>query len=95
VQPGDRFRSAGGKRGKKMQDFLVDAKIPRWLRPHLPLVADGEGVIWVPGLRLADAVTPTPRTARVVELTLSPAHDDRARVWELVLAFTGQAPHPA
>jgi tRNA(Ile)-lysidine synthase len=95
VQPGDRFRSAGGKRGKKMQDFLMDAKIPRWLRPHLPLVADREGVIWVPGLRLADAVTPTPRTARVVQLTLSPAHDDCARVWELVLAFTGQALHPA
>ena len=36
---------------KKLQDFLVDSKIPRWLRPHLPLVAGGGQIIWVPGLQ--------------------------------------------
>jgi tRNA(Ile)-lysidine synthase len=95
VQPGDRFRPAGGKGGKKMQDFLVDAKIPRWFRAHLPLVADRDGVIWVPGLRLAEAVTPTPRTGKVLELAISPVKADAARMWEFLLAITGQAPHPA
>lgn len=95
VQPGDRFRLAGGKGVKKMQDFLVAAKVPRWLRPHLPLVADCEGVIWVPGLRLAEAVKPTPRTLSGLELAISPVKADASRVWELLLAITGQAPHPA
>lgn len=95
VQPGDRFRPTGGKGAKKMQDFLVDAKIPRWLRPHLPLVADRQGLIWVPGLRLAEAVTPTPRTVRVLELAISPIDAGAAKVWEFLLAITGQAPHPA
>ncbi len=36
---GDRFWPQGAPGPKKLQDFLVDAKIPRWLRPHLPLVA--------------------------------------------------------
>jgi tRNA(Ile)-lysidine synthase len=95
VLPGDRLRPAGGRGGKKMQDFLVDAKIPRWLRPHLPLVADGEGVVWVPGLRLAEAVTPTPRTSNLLELAISPVNAAAAEVWEYILAFSGHAPHPA
>ncbi len=94
VQPGDRFGPAGARGAKKMQDLLVDAKIPRWLRAHLPLVADREGIIWVPGLRLAEAVTPTPRTGKVLELAISPVKADAARVWEFLLAITGQAPPP-
>jgi hypothetical protein len=78
-----------------MQDFLVDAKIPRWLRPHLPLVASGETIIWVPGLRLADSVKPAPETANILELALAPINPGAARIWELLLAFTCQAPNPA
>ena len=89
--PGDRFWPEGVKGAKKMQDFLVDAKIPRWLRPHLPLVISGESIIWVPGLRLADPVKVTPETSRVLELALSPANDRTSRVWNLLLAWTRQA----
>ena len=42
-RPGDRFWPQGAPGPKKLQDFLVDAKIPRWLRPHLPLVAARRG----------------------------------------------------
>jgi tRNA(Ile)-lysidine synthase len=89
--PGDRFWPEGAQGVKKMQDFLMDAKIPRWLRPHLPMVVGQERIIWVPGLRLADPVKPTPETSRVLELTLSPANDRAARVWTLLLAWTGKA----
>ena len=89
--PGDRFWPEGARGTKKMQDFLVDAKIPRWLRPHLPLVISGESIIWVPGLRLADPVKVTPETSRVLELALSPANDRTSRVWNLLLAWTRQA----
>jgi tRNA(Ile)-lysidine synthase len=88
VLPGDRFWPEGAKGARKMQDFLVDAKIPRWLRPHLPLVVSRDSIIWVPGLRLAEPVKLTPETKRVLELTISPANDRAARVWDLLLAWT-------
>jgi len=93
--PGDRFRPEGAQGARKMQDFLVDAKIPRWLRPYLPLVASAGNIVWVPGLRLAEPVKLTPKTLRVLELAISPANATTARVWEMLLAWTGQAPSQA
>ena len=94
VKPGDRFRPAGALVTKKMQDFLVDAKIPRWLRPHLPLVISGGEIIWVPGLRLAEPVKLSPQTSGVLELTISPVTAAAVRIWELILAFTRKAKDP-
>lgn len=91
VFPGDRFWPAGAKGSKKMQDFLVDAKIPRWLRPHMPLVTSGDEIIWVPGLRLAEPAKLTPQSSEVLELAISPANAVTAKVWELILAFTRKA----
>ena len=94
VLPGDRFWPAGAPGARKMQDFLVDAKIPRWLRPHLPLVISGEVIIWVPGLRLAEPVKLTPATSRVLEIEVSPTTATTARVWEMLLAWTRQSATP-
>jgi tRNA(Ile)-lysidine synthase len=91
VLPGDRFWPEGAKGARKMQDFLVDAKIPRWLRPYLPLVISGEVIIWVPGLRLAESVKLAPATSRVLELEVSPTTATTTRVWEMLLAWTRQA----
>jgi tRNA(Ile)-lysidine synthase len=83
-RPGDRFWPQGAPGLKKLQDFLVDAKIPRWLRPHLPLVATNQEIIWVAGLRLADPVKITPANREVVEISVSPAHPNAARIWEIL-----------
>jgi tRNA(Ile)-lysidine synthetase-like protein len=49
-RPGDRFRPAGMTGRKKLQDFLVDRKVPREKRDSLPLVVDGEDrIVWVVG----------------------------------------------
>ncbi len=55
-RPGDRFRPLGlGGRGRKLQDFLVDRKIPREMRDSLPLVVDGAGrIVWVVGQAVAE-----------------------------------------
>ena len=94
VLPGDRFWPEGAAGAKKMQDFLVDAKIPRWLRLHLPLVADTRGIVWVPGLRLAESAKLTPETSRVLELAISPTNAATARVWELFLAWISRSATP-
>lgn len=46
VRPGDRLRH------RKLQDVLVDAKVPRPERARTPLLARGSDVMWVQGLRL-------------------------------------------
>ena len=71
-RPGDRFRPLGMAHEKKLQDYFTDAHVPRAARAHIPLVLDGERVIWVAGRRLDDRVRVTPQTRRVLELTLTP-----------------------
>ncbi len=47
-EPGDR---TAGTRRRRLQDLLVDAKIPRETRDALPVVADATGgVVWVVGV---------------------------------------------
>jgi tRNA(Ile)-lysidine synthase len=52
---GDRFRPLGLGHRKKLQDFLVDRKIPREIRDSLPLVVDSQDrIVWVVGESVAE-----------------------------------------
>ena len=53
-RPGDRFQPLGMSGQKKLQDFMVDAKIPRQWRGRVPLVVSLKGIAWVAGWRIAD-----------------------------------------
>lgn len=53
-RPGDRFRPLGLPGAKKLQDFFVDAKVPRDERRRIPLLVAGERIAWVVGHRIAD-----------------------------------------
>lgn len=89
-QPGDRFWPSGAPGVRKLQDFLVDRKIPRWLRHHLPLVESRGRIIWVAGLGPADPVKITAHTKKVLSLSVAPATSDTARVWEILAAWLAQ-----
>ncbi|HEU5367920.1 MAG TPA: tRNA lysidine(34) synthetase TilS, partial [Ktedonobacterales bacterium] len=68
---GDRFRPLGMPTEKKLQDVLVDAKIPRAERDTLPLVCGADDrILWVAGYQVADVVKLTPTTRRVLALEL-------------------------
>ncbi|MDD3582217.1 MAG: tRNA lysidine(34) synthetase TilS [Desulfobacca sp.] len=71
LQPGDRFQPLGMSGTKKLQDFLVDAKIPRSQRLSFPLLLSQDQIIWVVGQRLADPVKITPQTTTILEITAS------------------------
>ena len=88
-QAGDRFWPLGAPGPRKLQDFLVDAKIPRWLRPHLPLVASGGQIVWVAGLRPAEPVKVTAASRTLLSLELSPTRPDTRRLWDMLLACRG------
>ena len=67
-RPGDRFQPLGMDAEKKLQDFMVDAKIPRHWRDKVPLVCSSEGIVWVVGWRIAEWAKVTDRTKRVLLL---------------------------
>ena len=85
-RPGDRFWATGAPGPRKLQDFLVDSKVPRWLRPYIPLVISQEQIIWVPGLRLAEPVKLTGETRNFLEMEVSPGNADTGRIWQMLMA---------
>lgn len=65
---GDRFQPLGMGESKKLQDFMVDAKVPRSWRDRVPLVCSPGGIIWVVGWRIAERVRVTDSTKKVLRL---------------------------
>lgn len=51
---GDRFQPLGMAHQKKLQDFMVDSKIPREHRDSVPLLVTPKGIAWVVGWRIAE-----------------------------------------
>lgn len=57
-KPGDRFRPRGVPGTKKLKDWFVDAKIPKAARERIPILVDGQGILWVAGKRRASRALP-------------------------------------
>jgi tRNA(Ile)-lysidine synthase len=57
---------------KKIQDFMVDARIPRGWRDRVPLVVSPRGIAWVAGWRIADWAKVANPSESVLELSLTP-----------------------
>jgi len=67
---GDRVRLFGRPGSRKLKDILMDAKIPRSKRETIPLVLSKEGIIWVPGIDIAECGRITSETERILRLSL-------------------------
>ncbi len=65
---GDRFQPLGMDQLKKLSDHFIDARVPSGWRDSVPLLTDGERLLWVVGSRLDDRVKVTTRTRRVLRL---------------------------
>ena len=71
-RPGDRLQPLGMSGPKKLQDFMVDAKIPRQWRDRVPLVLSPKGIAWVVGWRIADWARVDRGEQRVLDLRFLP-----------------------
>ena len=67
-QPGDRFQPLGMRAHKKLQDFMVDAKIPSLWRDRIPVVCSSGGIMWLVGWRIDDRVKVTQATRELLRL---------------------------
>ena len=73
-RPGLRMRPAGGRGSRKLQDILVDARVPREDRDSWPLVFAGERLAWVPGIAV-DADLASVAGASSQHVAISPMPD--------------------
>jgi tRNA(Ile)-lysidine synthase len=70
-RPGDRLHPLGAPGRRKVQDVLVDRKVPRDDRDLIPIVTTEKGqIVWVAGQVLAEPFRVTALTESVVVLTL-------------------------
>jgi len=67
-RPGDRFQPLGMRQTKKLQDFMVDSKIPRSWRDRVPLTCSPKQILWVVGWRIDDRVKVTENTKEILRL---------------------------
>lgn len=67
-EPGDRFIPLGMGGRKKLQDFFVDAKVPRDQRGSIPLVVSGGQIAWVVGFRVDERFKVTDSTRRILRV---------------------------
>ena len=70
-QPGDRFQPQGlSGHSTKLNEFMINAKVPKDARAGWPLLCGAAGIAWVCGLRVAEwaIVRPETRAVWVVQL---------------------------
>jgi tRNA(Ile)-lysidine synthase len=67
-RPGDKFQPLGMNMPKKLYEFMVDAKIPRSWRGHIPIVYSPQQIIWVVGWRIDDRVKVTEASKEILRL---------------------------
>jgi len=66
--PGDRFQPLGMEQAKKLNRFMMDARIPQAWRRHVPLVCAGVEILWVAGWRISERCRVKPDTKKVLKL---------------------------
>ena len=72
-RPGDSLQPLGAPGHRKLQDVLLDAKIPKAARPHWPIVVTAnspEQIVWVAGGCIAESFKVTEQSQAVLELKL-------------------------
>lgn len=65
---GDVFVPLGMRDFKKLQDFLVDEKVPRRERDRIPVVESGKGIVWIAGHRIDDRFKVRAKTRSILVL---------------------------
>lgn len=56
---------------KKIKAFFMDEKVPKSLRDQLPLVADGQHILWVVGYRMSEQYKVSEQTRNILEIKVS------------------------
>ncbi|HNX37455.1 MAG TPA: tRNA lysidine(34) synthetase TilS [Candidatus Cloacimonadota bacterium] len=76
---GDRFIPRGMKDLKKLKDFFIDEKVPKFERDNIAVFADGRKIIWIAGYRADQRVCPDEKSVRYLQITAESLHEKPKR----------------
>lgn len=83
-QPGDKFIPLGMNSHKKLKDFFIDEKIPKFDRDSILIFEDSEKIFWVGGLRIDNRVALTKKTENILKLKLEKINMHKTRAAERI-----------
>jgi tRNA(Ile)-lysidine synthase len=69
-RPGDRFIPLGMKDEKKLKNFFVDEKVPRFERYRTPIFTSRGEIFWVGGMRIDDRFKVRKKGAKTIRMSL-------------------------
>lgn len=76
-KPGDRMHYKGLHGTKKIKDILIDEKIPRQKRDHIPIITDAHHrILWLVGVRKRDVTKRSHKEALYVSFTYKTLEGD-------------------
>lgn len=78
-KPGDRFIPFGMKRFKRLKEFFIDEKVPKFERDSVPIFEDGEKLLWVVGYRMDNRVRHHECSTRYLEIIAEPTQEKPKR----------------
>lgn len=65
---GDRFSPKGMKGTKKLKDFFIDEKIPKDKRDNVPLLCEGQNIMWIIGMRKSGKYSIDKNTKKILHI---------------------------
>ncbi len=80
AKPGDRLDLWGGAGSKKVARLLMDAKVPRGLRPRVPILVKAGKILWVAGLRRSNFAPITAKSRRILAVEFLGPGDVKERL---------------
>ena len=66
---GDYLVIGKGGESKKLTRCMIDDRVPKELREQIPLIADGEEIVWIVGGRISERYKITSCTRNILEIT--------------------------
>jgi tRNA(Ile)-lysidine synthase len=71
IMPGDKFVPFGMTGHKKVKDLFIDLKVPPVIRKQTPVLLKDDNIVWICGYRIDDRYKITPRTKKILKITLT------------------------
>ena len=81
--PGEKVRLLGAPGTRRLTRILQDKRVPPRLRPGWPVVADSQGIVWIPGAGVAERCRVDASSADAVRLRLLDAPRRPVRLAEV------------
>ncbi|HHE37315.1 MAG TPA: hypothetical protein ENL20_01940, partial [Candidatus Cloacimonetes bacterium] len=77
--PGDKFFPLGMDHPKKIKDFFIDEKIPKFDRDKILIFCDEEKILWIAGLRIDNRVALSEKTKNILMIKIEKMSVQKAR----------------